>query len=293
MEAQQTLQRRIFPASSSSSTWKSHRSSSTSSSSSKSTLAVATTRSRQSTPSPAPGITLDPPPSFPQGPSKPLADRLAASSILKDLQAAAKKPILLRTEDFVLYPGTSAGPEDILGGTSSSSRRSFDHQSSFDGSIYVHIFCGHGLKASRTMLRDLYCVIAVDSVNKARTMIRTGAINFDWDEDFELDVISARRISFLVYSWDPTTKHQLCFSAVLSLQTFLRHRQTQRRLALRLDPKGILYVELLCRDPGRVFQRLPAPDHQKAIFGVALETLLRREAVSDNIPIVLRRCIGM
>lgn len=205
----------------------------------------------------------------------------------------AKKPTPLRTDDFVPYPAPAQVIDD------QSTRRRSD-PGPYDGSVYVHVICGHGLKASRTMLRDLYCVLAVDSVNKARTMIRTGAINFDWNEDFEVDVVGARRMSFLVYSWDPTTKHSLCFSASVSLQAFLRGTYHPapaagahglRRLALRLEPKGVLYVELICRDPRVVFQRNPATD-QNAIFGASLETIVRREATSDNIPIVIRRCVG-
>ena len=38
--------------------------------------------------------------------------------------------------------------------------------------------------------RDLYCVVEVDHVHKARTVVRSGGLNFDWDERFQLDLLN-------------------------------------------------------------------------------------------------------
>ena len=198
-----------------------------------------------------------------------------SSSRIKDLQLA-RKPLQIRTEDFRLY---QPDLED----------RKAKYDKSIDGLLSVHILCGHGLKSSRTMLRDLYCVIEIDSVNKARTMIRTGAINFDWDEAFDVDIENAHEMSFLIYSWDPNTRHRLCFSSTLGLQAFLQYGNTQK-IALKLEPKGILYMEMGYKEPGVTLQRTVSL-RKTAMFGVDLETIIRREKTGQGVPILVRRCI--
>lgn len=47
--------------------------------------------------------------------------------------------------------------------------------------------------------RDLYCVLECDRVHKARTVVRTGDLVFDWDETFELDLLSNKELDFLIY----------------------------------------------------------------------------------------------
>ena len=116
-----------------------------------------------------------------------------------------------------------------------------------DGMLSVHVYCGHGLRATPTSLRDLYCVVGIDGLNRARTAVQTGAINFDWDETFEIDVLDAESVSFGVYSWTTaatsTTKQKLFFSGTVHLREFLQRGGAHQQLALRLDPTGVLYVE--------------------------------------------------
>ena len=197
-------------------------------------------------------------------------------SRMKDLQLA-RKPLQIRTEDFKFYQ------PDLD-----------DRKAKFEkpkmGSLAVHIYCGHGLKSSRTVLRDLYCVVEVDSVNKARTMIRTGAINFDWDEGFEIDLDSAREMSFLIYSWDPNTRHRLCFSSTVGLQAFFATHTVAQKIALKLEPKGIMYLGLEYRSPGVTLHRTPSM-RKGAMFGVDLETIILREKSGLKVPLLLKRCV--
>jgi len=158
-----------------------------------------------------------------------------------------------------------------------------------DGLLSIHILCGHGLKSSRTMLRDLYCVIEVDSLNKARTMIRTGAINFDWDEEFDIDLESSREVSFLVYSWDPNTRHRLCFSGLIMLQSLLQYGSAQK-IGLKLEPKGTLYFDVHYKEPALTLQRTPSM-RKNALFGVDLETVIKREKSGLAVPYLVRMCI--
>ena len=139
-----------------------------------------------------------------------------------------------------------------------------------------------------TSVRDLYCVVEMDAVSRARTMVRTGAINFDWDESFDVDVDSARRLSFLVYSWDPHVRHRLCFSGVVPLGQLLEG--PRQRLAVALEPKGVLYVELEWRDAATTLRRTPAV-RRDAVFGVALAELVARERSTLDVPLVVQRCV--
>ena len=87
---------------------------------------------------------------------KPEADNQglnSSQSRMKDLQLA-RKPLQIKTEEFRLYE-----PEDPSGSVGT-----------IEGLLSLQLYCGHGLKSSRTVLRDLYCVIEVDGLSKARTM---------------------------------------------------------------------------------------------------------------------------
>ncbi|RUS91345.1 hypothetical protein EGW08_000862, partial [Elysia chlorotica] len=158
-----------------------------------------------------------------------------------------------------------------------------------DGLLSVHIMSGQGLKSSKTSLRDLYCVVAVDSLNKARTMIRTGAINFDWDEAFDVDLEDSKEVSFLIYHWDPHFKHRLCFHGSILLPGYVISSH-KRHVAIKLEPKGILFVTLLYKEPAISLQRLPSV-RKNALFGVELETVILREASGLNVPRLVHKCV--
>jgi hypothetical protein len=70
--------------------------------------------------------------------------------------------------------------------------------------------------SSSAGLRDLYCVLECDRVHKARTVVRTGDLVFDWDETFELDLVDNRELDLLIYSWDPQYRHKLCYKVCKS-----------------------------------------------------------------------------
>ena len=196
----------------------------------------------------------------------------SSQSRLKDLQLA-RKPLQIKTEEFRLYE-----PVETSGG---------GPVPCIEGVLALQLYCGHGLKSSRTVLRDLYCVVEVDGLSKARTMIRTGAINFDWDESFDIELEHAEEMSFHVYSWDPNTRHRLCFSSTAMLSALVRHAQ---KVALKLEPKGILYVGLDYQEPAVTLKRMPSV-RRNAQFGVDLEAILKRDKCEGNVPDILRRCV--
>ncbi|CAH1773515.1 unnamed protein product [Owenia fusiformis] len=194
------------------------------------------------------------------------------SSKNRDLHLS-RKPLQLKPDDFYLYRPEGHGHPG----------------SNMNGVISVHIYCGHGLKSSKTVLRDLYCVVQVDSINRARTMIRTGAINFDWDEGFDVELENASDMCFLIYNWDPNRRHRLCFSGNVNLPNMLQ-KSYKQKVAVRLEPKGIIYLNVVYKEAAVSLQRTPSMK-KNAIFGVDLETIVKREKLGTNVPILVMQCI--
>ena len=157
-----------------------------------------------------------------------------------------------------------------------------------DGLLNIHIMSGQGLKSTKTSLRDLYCVVAVDSISKARTMIRTGAMNFDWDEAFDVELDDSKEISFLVYHWDPSYKHRLCFhgSVFIPGYTYSGHRQY---VAAKMEPKGIIFVTFLYTQSVVWLQR--APSSTNFLFGVELEVIINRQNCDSRVPLLILNCV--
>ncbi|XP_059177597.1 uncharacterized protein LOC131956961 [Physella acuta] len=198
------------------------------------------------------------------------------ASRLRDLQLT-RKPLHIPYSEFEPYKADMRKRVELT------------RSGGLDGLLSIHIMSGQGLKSSKTSLRDLYCVVAVDSLNKARTMIRTGAINFDWDEAFDIDLEDSKEVSFLVYHWDPNYKHRLCFHGSLLLPSYV-HSGTKRYVAIKLEPKGILFVTLLYKEPAVSLQRLPSIK-KNALFGAELETIILRENSGLNVPLLVSKCV--
>ncbi|KAG8185701.1 hypothetical protein JTE90_003240 [Oedothorax gibbosus] len=160
------------------------------------------------------------------------------------------------------------------------------------GLLWVHLLSGRGLRGPGTPngdpFRDLYCVIEVDRVHKARTVVRTGEHSFDWDEIFEIDLVENREVAFLLYTWDPRFRHKLCYKGVLHLSALLRESPVHS-LALKLEPRGTLYLKMRHKGPAHTFQRMPSTALE-GVFGVDIETVLVREDSGFGVPLIVKRC---
>ncbi|XP_021378846.1 rho GTPase-activating protein syd-1-like [Mizuhopecten yessoensis] len=198
------------------------------------------------------------------------------SSRFKDLQLV-KKPLQIAYSEFEFYRADMRR------------RIELSRTSGLNGILGIHVLSGQGLKSSKMSLRDLYCVVSVDSMNKARTMIRTGAVNFDWDEAFDIELEDAKDVSFLIYNWDPNYKHRLCFHGTVMLPSYITG-SGKKSVALKMEPKGLLYVTFLYRDPAVCFQRLTSP-RKNGVFGIDLETVIKREIALRNVPILIQKCV--
>ncbi|XP_062702519.1 rho GTPase-activating protein 100F isoform X2 [Aedes albopictus] len=172
------------------------------------------------------------------------------------------------------------------------------------GMLWIHLLAGRGLRAmsetsqaQQPMIRDLYCVLECDRIHKARTVVRSGDLQFDWDESFELDLVCNKQLDVLVYSWDPQHRHKLCYRGALSLTTLLRQSPIHQ-LALKVEPRGTIYLRLRHTDPFQLYRRRGLPSlrgNVPALFGADLETVVTRESKgapgSAPVPIILRRCV--
>ncbi|XP_055524987.1 rho GTPase-activating protein 100F isoform X2 [Wyeomyia smithii] len=173
------------------------------------------------------------------------------------------------------------------------------------GMLWIHLLAGRGLRSmsdttpqvQQPMIRDLYCVLECDRIHKARTVVRSGDLQFDWDESFELDLVCNKQLDVLVYSWDPQHRHKLCYRGALSLTTLLRQSPIHQ-LALKVEPRGTIYLRLRHTDPFQLYRRRGLPSLRAsvpALFGADLETVVTRESKgapgSAPVPIILRRCV--
>lgn len=101
---------------------------------------------------------------------------------------------------------------------------------------------------------------------------------FDWDETFELDLVGNRQLDLLVYSWDPQHRHKLCYKGSVHLATLLKESPLHQ-LALKVEPRGTLYLRLRYTDAHQTFKRRGLPVISLAtrvapLFGVDLDTVV-------------------
>ncbi|XP_076235895.1 rho GTPase activating protein at 100F isoform X2 [Calliopsis andreniformis] len=220
-------------------------------------------------------------------------------------------------------PSSTSSLLSSLGETSSG-----DLASGVSGLLWVHLLAGRGLRSTTSSsaattpstpsgqpnlascgLRDLYCVLECDRVHKARTVVRTGDLMFDWDETFELDLVGNRQLDLLVYSWDPQYRHKLCYKGSVHLATLLKESPVHQ-LAVKVEPRGTIYLRLRYTDAQQTFRRRGLPVISLAtrvapLFGVDLDTVSRESKTGGvpggvstalamgvpNVPIIVWRCV--
>ncbi|XP_025417421.1 rho GTPase-activating protein 100F-like isoform X2 [Sipha flava] len=233
-------------------------------------------------------------------------------STTSDLQADRARVLEINPAEFLKYKFEKS---------------TVDNAPPISGLLWVHLLAGRGLRAASTTVlsgqstnvmapagssRDLYCVLECDRVHKARTVVRTGDLVFDWDETFELDLLSNKELDFLIYSWDQQYRHKLCYKGSVHLASLVRDSPVHQ-LALKIEPRGTLYLRLRHTDPYQTFIRktirtsttLPPRTKTAGLFGIDLESVVTRESgtissslsslaqapATASVPVIVRRCI--
>ncbi|XP_032511039.1 rho GTPase-activating protein 100F isoform X2 [Danaus plexippus] len=216
----------------------------------------------------------------------------------------------INPNEFLKYKVDKPGQ----GGLSSSMTGLSRLSGGVSGMLWVHLLAGRGLRPAPTgsspgsppsgplappqppvAPRDLYCVLECDRVHKARTVVRTGELQFDWDESFELELVDNRQLDVLVYSWDPQHRHKLCFRGAVTLPDLLA-RSPFHQLAIKMEPRGTLYMRVRHTEPHELFRRRVAPSRiaPAPLFGAELEAVVARELRPPHappVPLVVRRCV--
>ncbi|XP_022101719.1 rho GTPase-activating protein 100F-like [Acanthaster planci] len=204
----------------------------------------------------------------------------------KTRRISASKPLDIDATQFTKY-------KSDLGS------RLRNRQMPLSGILTLHLYGSRKMApslSSRKENRDLYCVMEVDAVHKAQTATVSGKDEFCWDEKFEIDLERAHDLSLLIYSytdWD-TNRQKLCYKAVVRLTQLLMHSTRPKdepfRLAVRLEPRGIMYAKFSFTERHVTLKRVPSLD-RRGLFGVPLEVVVRRENTHTNIPIIVQKCI--
>ncbi|XP_054984495.1 rho GTPase-activating protein SYDE1 [Sorex araneus] len=157
------------------------------------------------------------------------------------------------------------------------------------GRLSLHL-CGLGglRPAPGAAPRDLYCLLQVDGVARARTgPLRAGPDFLRLDHTFHLELEAAQLLRALVLAWDPgVRRHRPCAQGAVLLPTVFRGCQAQQ-LAVSLEPQGLLYAKLTLSE-----QREAPGSAEPRVFGLPLSLLVEREKPPGQVPLIIQKCVG-
>ncbi|XP_037361950.1 rho GTPase-activating protein SYDE1 [Talpa occidentalis] len=157
------------------------------------------------------------------------------------------------------------------------------------GRLSLHLYGLGGLRpAPGATPRDLYCLLQVDGVARARTGPLRGGTDFlRLDHTFHLELEAARLLRALVLAWDPgVRRHRPCAQGTVLLPAVFRGCEAQQ-LAVRLEPQGLLYAKLTLSEQ----QEVPGTVEPR-VFGLPLPLLVEREQPPGQVPLIIQKCVG-
>ncbi|NXC47367.1 SYDE2 protein, partial [Penelope pileata] len=160
------------------------------------------------------------------------------------------------------------------------------------GLMSIHFYGAEDLKPPRIDSKDVFCAIQVDSVNKARTALLTCRTTFlDMDHTFNIEIENAQHLKLVVFSWEPTPrKNRVCCHGTVALPTLFRVTKTHQ-LAVRLEPRGLIYVKLsLMEQWENSLDGLDA-DREPVMFGVDARKVVEKENAGLMVPLLIHKCV--
>lgn len=160
------------------------------------------------------------------------------------------------------------------------------------GLMNLHFYGAEDLKPPRIDSRDVYCAIQVDSVNKARTALLTCRTTFlDMDHTFNIELENAQHLKLVVFSWEPTPRrNRVCCHGTVVLPTLFRVTRTHQ-LAVKLEPRGLIYVKLSLMEQWQNSLDGPDGDREPQVFGVDAWRVVERENTGLMVPLLISKCI--
>ncbi|XP_027027036.2 rho GTPase-activating protein SYDE2 [Tachysurus fulvidraco] len=169
------------------------------------------------------------------------------------------------------------------------------------GLLSVHLCGAEGLKAPRSdESRHVYCAIQVDETKRARTALLPCRADFlAMDHTFQLELEEAQRLRLVLFGCEATaapTRQRVCCHGAVALAPLFRSQNAARthRLAVRLEPRGVIYVKLGLTErrqsltEGNELEK----EREREVFGVDAARVVEREAAGLMVPLIIEKCIG-
>nr|XP_020647336.1 rho GTPase-activating protein SYDE1 isoform X2 [Pogona vitticeps] len=157
------------------------------------------------------------------------------------------------------------------------------------GLVSIHLLGVQDFKPPKAEMKEAFCVLQIDSVNKARTALLPcqGAF-LNLNHSFQLELEDAQLLKVVVFSCDPMVgKNRVCCHGTITLPYIFQGGRTQQ-LAMQLEPQGILYLKLTLVDQWDPVNREQEPQ----VFGVNLSQLVERENAAIKVPLLIQKCVA-
>ncbi|XP_053155141.1 rho GTPase-activating protein SYDE1 isoform X2 [Hemicordylus capensis] len=155
------------------------------------------------------------------------------------------------------------------------------------GLISIHLLGVQDFKPSKAEAKEIFCVLQVDSVNKAHTALLPCQAPFlSLNHSFQLELENAQLLKVVVFLCDPVVgRNRVCCHGTIILPHIFQGCRTQQ-LAMQLEPRGLLYIKLTLVD-----QWGPANTQEPQVFGVKLSQLVEREGAIVKVPLLIQKCV--
>lgn len=166
------------------------------------------------------------------------------------------------------------------------------------GLLSVHLCGAEGLKSPRSdESRHIYCAIQVDDARRARTALLPCHADFlAMDHTFQLELEDAQRLRLVLFGCEATTaprRQRVCGHGVVALAPLFRTAGGRsHRLAVRLEPRGIMYVKLGLTEPRLSLSEGNEGERERKVFGVDAGRLVEGEAAGLQVPLIIEKCLA-